>query len=49
MGGVSTTRVAIRELYRVFRANGAGMLSASWTVGYSCGVVLRNRLRRPKS
>lgn len=45
-GGVSTMRFAIRERYRVFRANGAGTLSAWRTVVYSCAVVLRNRFRR---
>lgn len=45
-GGVSTMRFAIRERYRVFRANGAGVLSAWRTVAYSCAVVLRNRFRR---
>jgi glycosyltransferase involved in cell wall biosynthesis len=49
LGGVSTARFAIRERYRVFRANGGGMLPAWRTVAYSCAVVLRNRLRRFKS
>ena len=45
-GGVSTMRFAVRERYRVFRANGASALSACSTVAYSCVVVLRNRFRR---
>jgi glycosyltransferase involved in cell wall biosynthesis len=45
-GGVSTMRFAVRERYRVFRANGASAVSAWRTVAYSCAVVLRNRLRR---
>jgi glycosyltransferase involved in cell wall biosynthesis len=45
-GGVSTMQFAVRERYRVFRANGASALSACTTVAYSCGVVLRNRFRR---
>jgi glycosyltransferase involved in cell wall biosynthesis len=46
MGGVSTLHFAIAERYRVFRSNGAGVLSATATVVYSCAVVARNRLRR---
>jgi glycosyltransferase involved in cell wall biosynthesis len=48
-GGVSTMRFAVRERYRVFRANGASALSALRTVVYSCAVVLRNRFRRVDS
>lgn len=48
-GGVSTMRFAVRERYRVFRANGASALGALRTVAYSCVVVLRNRFRRVDS
>ncbi len=48
-GGVSTMRFAVRERYRVFRANGASAASAWKTVAYSCAVVLRNRFRRVDS
>lgn len=46
VGGVSTMRIAWRERYRVFRANGASVLSAWRTIGYTSMVVLRNHLRR---
>ena len=46
LGGVSTMRFAMRERYRVFRANGSGVVAAAATVAYSCVVVLRNRLRQ---
>ena len=45
LGGATTKRLAIREQYRVFRANGAGPLATLSTIGYGCAVVLRNRLR----
>jgi hypothetical protein len=49
VGGVSTMQLAAQERYRVLRANGAGLIAAIVTVGYSCGVVLRNRWRRVES
>ena len=49
VGGVSTVRYAVGERYRVFRASGSGVVAAAATVLYSCGVVLRNRLRRDRA
>lgn len=45
VGGATTQRLALREQYRVFRANGVGTLAALGTVGYTFAVKIRNRLR----
>lgn len=45
MGGATTTRLEIREQYRVVRAHGASPFAALGTVAHTCAVVIRNRLR----
>lgn len=44
VGGVSTMRFAVAERYRVYRSSGAGTLSTSAAIAYSCAAILRNRL-----
>lgn len=46
VGGVSTMRFEARERYRVFRANGAGVFAAWWTVAHACAAVQWNRWRQ---